>query len=205
MTGITLSGIAVCAMPRVVSRVVHMLHGWCCQDRSLRVSNLRKIGGSGPGIAFSVAGVRTQTVARPNCATVSLTCETTMPWYKRRGFTLIELLIVVVIIGVLAAIAVPKFQNTKGKANAASLRADLRNLVTAEEAYFYDNSVYTTSINALNMRMTSGVTITFGSATAAGWSAKVTHPLAWPIECAVFIGTVPALAPAKSEGLIACQ
>jgi type II secretion system protein G len=100
-----------------------------------------------------------------------------MPWHNRRGFTLIELLIVVVIIGILAAIAVPKFQNTKGKANAASLRADLRNLVTAEEAYYYDNSAYTTDITALNIRITTGVTISFGAATAAGWSAKVTHPL----------------------------
>jgi type IV pilus assembly protein PilA len=128
-----------------------------------------------------------------------------MPSSNRRGFTLIELLIVVVIIGVLAAIAVPKFQNTKGKANAASLRADLRNLVTAEEAYFYDNSSYTTDITALNIRMTTGVTVTFGTATAAGWSAKVTHPLAFPIECAVFFGAVPALAPANNEGLLRCS
>ena len=128
-----------------------------------------------------------------------------MPSPRRRGFTLIELLIVVVIIGVLAAIAVPKFQNTKGKANAASLRADLRNLATAEEAYFYDNSAYTSDLSALNLRVTSGVTISFGTATTLGWSAKVTHPLAWPIECAVFFGSVAALSPATSEGLIACQ
>ena len=80
------------------------------------------------------------------------------------------------IIGILAAIAVPKFQNTKGKANAASLRADLRNLVTAEEAYFYDNSAYTTDVSSLNIRMTSGVTITFGAATAGGWSATSHSP-----------------------------
>jgi len=128
-----------------------------------------------------------------------------MPWSNRRGFTLIELLIVVVIIGVLAAIAVPKFQNTKGKANAASLRADLLNLITAQEAYFYDNSAYTTDINALNIRVTSGVTVSFGTASTGGWSALVTHPLAWPIECAVFIGSAPALAPATTEGLIRCS
>jgi len=128
-----------------------------------------------------------------------------MPWSNRRGFTLIELLIVVVIIGVLAAIAVPKFQNTKGKANAASLRADLRNLVTAEEAYFYDNSAYTNSVAALNIRVTSGVTITFGAATPGGWSARVTHPMAWPIQCAVFFGSVAPLAPATNEGLIVCD
>jgi len=128
-----------------------------------------------------------------------------MPSPNRRGFTLIELLIVVVIIGILAAIAVPKFQNTKGKANAASLRADIRNLITAEEAYFYDNSAYTNTVTSLNLRMTTGVTVSFGSATAGGWSAKVTHPMAWPIECAVFFGSATALAPATSEGLIACQ
>ncbi|MFL5638632.1 MAG: type IV pilin protein [Gemmatimonadaceae bacterium] len=128
-----------------------------------------------------------------------------MPGSNRRGFTLIELLIVVVIIGVLAAIAIPKFQNTKGKANAASLRADLRNLTTAEEAYFYDNSSYTTDISALNIRLTSGVSISFGVATAGGWSAKVTHPQAWPIQCAIFFGSAPALAPATNEGLMSCQ
>ena len=59
----------------------------------------------------------------------------------RRGFTLIELLIVVVIIGILAAFAIPKFQSTKGKANAATLKSDLRNLATAQEAYFYDHTI----------------------------------------------------------------
>ena len=124
---------------------------------------------------------------------------------SRRGFTLIELLVVVVIIGVLAAIAIPKFQATKGKANAASLKSDLRNLATAQEAYFYENLVYTTSTSALNIQMTSGVTITWGTVTAGGWAAKVTHPLAYPIECATFIGNVPAMAPAVTEGQLLCQ
>lgn len=128
-----------------------------------------------------------------------------MPFSKRRGFTLIELLIVVVIIGILAAIAVPKFQNTKGKANAASLRADIRNLITAQEAYFYDNAAYTSDINLLNIRMTTGVTVAFGVASTGGWSARVTHPMAWPIRCAVFVGSAPAFAPATTEGLIACN
>ena len=51
----------------------------------------------------------------------------------RRGFTLIELLIVVVIIGVLAAIAVPKFQSSKGRAFGAAIKSDLHNLATAQE------------------------------------------------------------------------
>jgi prepilin-type N-terminal cleavage/methylation domain-containing protein len=62
----------------------------------------------------------------------------------RRGFTLIELLVVIVIIGILAAIAIPKFAMTKDKAKMASVRTDLRNTMTAEEAYFADYSTFGT-------------------------------------------------------------
>lgn len=124
---------------------------------------------------------------------------------NRAGFTLIELLIVVVIIGILAAFAVPKFQNTKGKANAAALKSDLRNMATAQEAYFYENGAYTSNIGSLNFNPSPGVTFTFGVATPGGWSATVTHPQAYPIQCALFMGGAPALAPATIEGLIACQ
>src|SRR4026207_1871486 len=61
---------------------------------------------------------------------------------NRKGFTLIELLIVVVIISILAAIAIPKFANTKEKAVVAGMKSDLRNLVTAQEAFFADNKTY---------------------------------------------------------------
>src|SRR5256886_17245715 len=67
---------------------------------------------------------------------------------NRKGFTLIELLIVVVIIGILAAIAIPKFANTKEKAYIASMKSDLRNLVTAEEAYFARSVKYSATMGA---------------------------------------------------------
>ncbi len=54
---------------------------------------------------------------------------------RNKGFTLIELLIVVVIIGILAAIAIPKFASTKDKAYVAAMKSDLRNLATYEEQY----------------------------------------------------------------------
>jgi type IV pilus assembly protein PilA len=96
-----------------------------------------------------------------------------------KGFTLIELLIVVVIIGILAAIAIPKFSNTKEKAYIASMRSDLRNLITAQEAYFSDNnSTYAGSIAAMgtNYYPSAGVTVVLGAVTNTGWSATATHP-----------------------------
>jgi prepilin-type N-terminal cleavage/methylation domain-containing protein len=61
---------------------------------------------------------------------------------KTRGFTIIELLVVVVIIGLLASIAIPKFSATKDKSKMASVRSDLRNVMTAQEAYFADFNAF---------------------------------------------------------------
>ena len=61
---------------------------------------------------------------------------------QQAGFTLIELLIVVVIIGVLAAVAIPQFANTKERAFDAAAQSDIRNMMTAEESYFFTNQEY---------------------------------------------------------------
>ncbi|MGH7606511.1 MAG: type IV pilin protein [Gemmatimonadales bacterium] len=125
---------------------------------------------------------------------------------QSRGFTLIELLIVVVIIGILAAIAIPKFANTKEKAYLAQMKADLRNLATAEEAYFYDHTTYTTSFAALNnFKPSAGVTLTWGTVDAQGWGASASHAnLPATQICALFMGPYP-VAPATTDGQVACQ
>jgi prepilin-type N-terminal cleavage/methylation domain-containing protein len=125
---------------------------------------------------------------------------------SRKGFTLIELLIVVVIISILAAIAIPKFNNTKGKANWAAMRSDLHNLATAEETYFYEYQAYTTDMTAMNFHGSNGVTITINAGGGTpGWSATSTHPMAWPHTCAIFSSGAPALAPATTEGVVGCN
>jgi prepilin-type N-terminal cleavage/methylation domain-containing protein len=124
---------------------------------------------------------------------------------QARGFTLIELLIVVVIIGILAAIAIPKFQNTKGKAFSAALRSDLKNLSSVQEDYFYFNETYANAVGALNFKPSTGVVLTITEADARGWSATATHPSSYPITCAVYYGQAAAVAPATAEGQVACH
>ena len=67
----------------------------------------------------------------------------------QRGFTLIELLIVVVIIGILATIAIPRFGGTKTTAQLAVMKSDLRNLMTAQETRFASVGSYASSIDSL--------------------------------------------------------
>lgn len=135
---------------------------------------------------------------------------------NRKGFTLIELLIVVVIIGILAAIAIPKFANTKEKAYIASMKSDLRNLVTAEEAYFADSLTYSFSSSncaavpgptQVNFCPSTGNTLAGLSKNGAGdgWQATMTNINAPLRLCAIFIGTPPGPAPATKEGEPKCQ
>ena len=120
---------------------------------------------------------------------------------NRKGFTLIELLIVVVIIGILAAIAIPKFATTKEKAYLAAMKSDLRNLATAEEAYFSDWIAYTTSVP--NYATTTGVSGPTVATTADGWTATVGHNITTK-TCGIFIGST-SVAPATKEGEPKCS
>ncbi len=125
--------------------------------------------------------------------------------HARRGFTLIELLIVIVIIGVLAAVAIPKFSAAKGKAHFAGMTSDLHNLTTAEEVYFYDHNAYTTVMDSLKFSRSPGDVVTLPEASAGGWSATATNADSYPHFCAMFTGTAAPIAPATASGVVACQ
>lgn len=123
----------------------------------------------------------------------------------RTAFTLIELMVVVVIIGILAAIAIPKFQNTKGRANAAALKSDLRGIAVAQEAYFYDHASYANDMALLTAHTSPGVTVTLATPVGGGWIATATHPASYPLRCTLFIGAMTPPPPAEVEGIPACK
>lgn len=128
----------------------------------------------------------------------------------RMGFTLIELLIVVVIIGLLAAIAIPKFAATKDKAHLAAMRGDLRNLTTAQESYWAEYQVYYSGAvpsAQLLYNPSPGIVITINEGNASGWSAEATTPLisTSTTKCALYVGTASPVAPATKDGSIKCE
>jgi type IV pilus assembly protein PilA len=135
---------------------------------------------------------------------------------NRKGFTLIELLIVVVIIGILAAIAIPKFANTKQKAVKASMISDLRNLATAQEAFYADSTKYATTYGTTLANNTVPFTVSQNNAlaistgsNASGWAATVTNIgyNTGSSHCGVYVGAAfsGSQSGATAEGVPGCQ
>jgi prepilin-type N-terminal cleavage/methylation domain-containing protein len=126
---------------------------------------------------------------------------------NRKGFTLIELLIVVVIIGILAAIAIPKFAATKDKAKLASVKTDLRNGMTAQEAYFSDFATYadfTQLQTASNFTLSSGNTNNGSAGASNGYTMTFNNPTISTgiTQCTVQVG---AGAASTLDGVIVCS
>jgi type IV pilus assembly protein PilA len=142
----------------------------------------------------------------PNCGT-----RVTLPGGKAAGSGTKTAMIIVgvavgcfgliIVMGILAAIAIPKFANTKEKAYVAAMKSDLRNLVTAEEAYFTENRSYAQSVAFMGTgyRVNSGVTVQIGGVSATGWRATASHS-ATAKTCTISLG-----GGSTSEGVPICQ
>lgn len=107
-------------------------------------------------------------------------------WRLRAAFTVIELVIVLVIVALLAAIAVPQFTKSKQRQYAEAMEGDLRRLAAAESSYFHAHKRYTTDKRALSFSESPGVTVTIGTATDTGWSARASSS-ATAVTCSISI------------------
>jgi type IV pilus assembly protein PilA len=123
---------------------------------------------------------------------------------NRRGFTLIELITVMVILGLLASLALPKLAATRERAHVASMVSDLRNLMALQEAFYADVNDYAGAIGAATTPGTNGggtlaftpspgnlLTIIYRGGGEPGWAATARNAsVVTPTrdECGIFIG-----------------
>jgi type IV pilus assembly protein PilA len=99
---------------------------------------------------------------------------------NQQGFTLIELMIVIAIIGILAAIAIPQFSAYRQRSYNSAAQSDLKNATTAQEAYFVDEQTYATAIGALigttfGLYTSQNVTVTVVAADTDSYTMEAFH------------------------------
>lgn len=121
---------------------------------------------------------------------------------NRPAFTVPELVVVIVIVGVLASIAIPKFAEAKTKAVAATAQSDLRNLVVAQDSHFGDHRTYTSDLDALEVTPSPDVVVTVLEHSATGWSATATYRDG---QCAIYYGSAAPLYPATVSAVATCD
>ena len=124
-----------------------------------------------------------------------------------RGFTLIELLIVVVVIGILATIAIPKFSAMRTKSYIATVTSDLKNMASQQEVYLSNEFSYAGDVTDLDITLSDAVTITINQSNGTGWSATGTHSGLAGQMCGIYYGSGTAVGatPATVSGTVACQ
>jgi prepilin-type N-terminal cleavage/methylation domain-containing protein len=115
----------------------------------------------------------------------------------KKGFPLIELLIVVLILGVVAAILIQRFGNSKDKTYVAQMQSDLRNLATYEEQYAAENggtyfsgtATMSSPLRGFHPSESVRITVTTLAGPPPSWTARASHALT-PSVCVIVTGLV---------------
>ena len=113
----------------------------------------------------------------------------------RSGFTLIELLLVVAILGLLAAIAIPQFIAYRTRVIDTQMKSDLKNAAKAMESYFAEYKIYPAAVGSIS-------TVGFRQTNGVGLSISVTSPTTFTLTATAPNGSQPSFTYNSTTGLI---
>ena len=121
---------------------------------------------------------------------------------RRKGFTIVELLTVMLLIGALSSMAVPRFREYKTRALIATMQSDLGNLKIAQESYWAEHLRYATDTSSLELRISHNVAISITSRdVSGGYIATATHPNVPGQQCQTAMGREAA---PREPGMVVC-
>lgn len=129
------------------------------------------------------------------------------PSTDRHGFSLIELLLIMVVIGILAAIAIARYDNMREQAFRSTMVSDLKNLSSQQEIYYSEHFGYADDLGNLDFVESGGVTVQITEGTNMGWAARATHQSIPGEQCGLYHGNATAAngVPASEPSLIECS